>query len=71
MKHFISLLDFSSEELNGILDRADDLENAWKKNRMPDSLKGEQVGLWFYGNGFRNRLAFEIGFQYSNHQCKN
>jgi ornithine carbamoyltransferase len=30
---------------------------------MPDSLNGQQVGLWFYGSGFRNRLAFEIGVQ--------
>ncbi len=63
MKHFISLLDYSSEELTTILDRADYMEKAWKENRMPSSLAHEQVGLWFYGNGFRNRVAFEIGLQ--------
>ncbi|HEX3047950.1 MAG TPA: hypothetical protein VHY08_24575 [Bacillota bacterium] len=61
MKHFLSLLDFSSEELTGILNRADFLSKAWKENTMPQSLKNKQIGLWFYGNGFRNRLAFEIG----------
>lgn len=61
MKHFISLLDYSHEELVEILNRADFLTQAWKENKMPQVLNGKQVGLWFFGNGFRNRLAFEIG----------
>ncbi len=61
MKHFISLLDYSHEELNDLLDRADFLADAWSKHSMPKNLLNKQVGLWFYGNGFRNRLAFEIG----------
>ena len=28
---------------------------------MPQSLVNKQVGLWFFGQGFRNRVAFEIG----------
>lgn len=28
---------------------------------MPQVLKDKQIGLWFYGQGFRNRVAFEIG----------
>lgn len=63
MKHFISLIDYSYEELTEILDRADYLAGAWRENRMPKSLKSKRVGLWFYGNGFRNRLAFEIGLR--------
>ncbi len=61
MKHFISIRDFSYEELTGLLDRADWLRTAWKENRMPKSLENQRVGLWFYGQGFRNRLAFELG----------
>lgn len=63
MKHFISLIDYSHEDLVEILDRADYLSDAWRENKMPESLAGKQVGLWFYGCGFRNRLAFEIGAQ--------
>lgn len=63
MKHFISLLDYSNEELMDTLNRADFLAEAWRENRMPNSLKNMQIGLWFYGNGFRNRLAFEIGLK--------
>jgi ornithine carbamoyltransferase len=61
MRHFISLLDYSQKELIEILDRADYLADAWKADRMPESLMNKQIGLWFYGNGFRNRLGFEIG----------
>lgn len=61
MRQFISLLDYSNEELVEILNRADYLEKAWKENNMPQSLRNKQVGLWFFGEGFRNRLAFEIG----------
>lgn len=28
---------------------------------MPKPLEGKRVALWFFGEGFRNRLAFELG----------
>ena len=61
MKSFISLLDYSTEELSEILNRADKLYNSWHENKMPQSLKNKKIGLWFFGQGFRNRVAFEIG----------
>jgi len=61
MRNFISLLDISSDELVSILDRADQLCEQWKQNAMPQTLQDKQVGLWFFGQGFRNRVAFEIG----------
>ncbi len=61
MKGFISLLDYSTEELVEILNRADKLQELWHKNKMPQSLKNKKIGLWFFGQGFRNRMAFEIG----------
>lgn len=61
MRHFISLLDYTIEELTEILNRADHLGIAWKEKSMPQSLANKQIGLWFYGQGFRNRVAFEVG----------
>jgi len=61
LKKLLSLLDISSEELLFILERADCMEKLWKANDMPQVLKNQQVGLWFFGQGFRNRVAFEIG----------
>jgi ornithine carbamoyltransferase len=28
---------------------------------MPQTLQKQRIALWFWGNGFRNRVAFEIG----------
>ena len=28
---------------------------------MPQTMKHQRLALWFWGNGFRNRMAFEIG----------
>ena len=61
MKNFLSILDISQDELIHILDRADSFERLWKTNDMPKVLQDTQVALWFYGQGFRNRVAFEIG----------
>jgi len=61
LRNFISILDVSSDELIHIIDRAEHLEKLWKNNSMPQILKDKQIGLWFWGQGFRNRVAFEIG----------
>lgn len=61
MRSFLSLLSCSQEELLGLLDRADVLHDAWHQRRMPQTLAKQRVGLWFYGQGFRNRVAFELG----------
>ncbi len=59
--NFLKVDDFIEEEVYGILDRADALEDRWNRNRMPRSLEDKKIALWFYGHGFRNRVAFEIG----------
>ena len=61
MRSFLSVTDFSTEELSGVLDRADELHDLWHERRMPQSLVGRRIALWFVGQGFRNRLAFELG----------
>lgn len=61
MKNFLHLNDFNQSEIHKILDRADLLQEKWKINQMPQSLKDKKLALWFWGQGFRNRVAFEIG----------
>lgn len=61
MKSFLNITDFSSDELQCILDRADYLHKCWHNNQMPQSLAKQRIALWFWGSGFRNRMAFEIG----------
>ena len=59
--HFISLRQWGATRIAQTLDRADELARLWKARRMPTPLSGKRVALWFYGEGFRNRLAFELG----------
>lgn len=61
MRHFLSLLDYTAAELSSLLDRADELVGLRQRQAMPQVLRGKSVALWFYGQGFRNRVAFEIG----------
>ena len=61
MRNFLRITDFTPSELIDILDRADELELLWKHGSMPQTMRGERIGMWFCGNGFRNRTAFEIG----------
>jgi len=61
MKSFLRVDDFTKEEIYMILDRANHLQQCWKDNTMPKSLKDKKIALWFFGQGFRNRVAFEIG----------
>ncbi len=60
-KHFLSLRDWGGAKVTQILDRADQLARLWKAQQMPRALRGKRVALWFYGDGFRNRMAFELG----------
>lgn len=61
MRNFLSLMNCNPSELTLILDHADRLETAWHAREMPKYLANQRVGLWFYGQGFRNRIAFEMG----------
>jgi len=61
MRNFIEFSNLNQTEINTILDRADFLQQCWKVNKMPQTLAAKKIALWFLGQGFRNRVAFEIG----------
>ena len=61
MKHFLSLRNWGRAQVEHTLDRASELAQLWRRQRMPLTLSGKRVALWFHGEGFRNRLAFELG----------
>jgi ornithine carbamoyltransferase len=61
VRALLAVSDLTSDELRHVLDRVDALSEHWHANTMPDSLANERIALWFYGCGFRNRMAFEIG----------
>ena len=59
IRHFTSLLDFSSAELRTLIHRAIELKN----NRDPDyqPLKGKVLGMIFEKSSTRTRISFEAG----------
>jgi len=58
-KHFISLLDLSSDEFRTLINRATELKN----NRNPEfqPLKGQVLAMIFEKSSTRTRISFETG----------
>lgn len=60
-KNFISLMDFSSEELLKILDIATLLKNKLLIGEPHELLRGKTLGLLFMNPSTRTRISFETG----------
>jgi ornithine carbamoyltransferase len=61
MRHFISLLDLSPEELMSLLDRAVELKNDIRQGIYSKSLQGRTLALLFDKSSTRTRVSFEAG----------
>lgn len=62
-KDFLTLKDYTKEEIAYLLDLAEDLKNK-KKNGIPvDSLRGKNVALIFEKTSTRTRCSFEVAAQ--------
>lgn len=57
MKHLLSPLDFTVEELDSLLNLATDIENNLEK--YSDTCKGKKIATLFYEPSTRTRLSFE------------
>ncbi len=60
-KDFITLLGYSEEELLSLLDLTDELCKQRRAGTLPPYLKGKSIALIWDAEGFRNRVAFELG----------
>ena len=60
-RSFITLKDFTPEEIGGLLSLAEDLKAKKKKGILGTSLKGKNVALIFEKPSTRTRSAFTIG----------
>ena len=60
-KDFVTFLDFTEPEITDLLDLADTLREAWRLKAMPQPLKSKSLALIWDAEGFRNRVAFELG----------
>ena len=61
VKDFISLLDFTTEEVVGLLDLADDLKAKQKARTPHPLLAGKSLALIFEKPSLRTRVTFQIG----------
>lgn len=61
MKHLLKLLDFSKEEIIGILNLADQLKYENKNGIEHKLLKGKTLGMIFQKSSTRTRVSFETG----------
>jgi ornithine carbamoyltransferase len=60
-RHFLSLLDLSSDELRRLLARASELK-AWQgRGERYEPLRGRTLGMIFEKSSTRTRVSFEVG----------
>jgi len=60
MKHFISLADLTSDELRGLLARAIELKEEWKRGGNTPVMAGKALGMLFQKPSLRTRVSFEM-----------
>ena len=60
-RNFLTLKDFTPEEIGYLLDLAAQLKEDKKKGKTGDSLKGKNIALIFEKPSTRTRCAFTIG----------
>ncbi len=61
MRHFLTLLDLSPEELNWLIQRAIELKQLHKRGEVYEPLKNRVLGMVFEKSSTRTRVSFEAG----------
>ena len=61
VRHFLSLLDLSSEELHTLIQRAIELKNMRNRNFVHEPLKNKTLAMIFEKSSTRTRISFEAG----------
>jgi len=60
-RHFLTLLDFSPEELRGLIARAQELKAIHRAGMSHEPLKGRVLAMVFEKSSTRTRVSFEAG----------
>lgn len=67
-RHFLSLADYTSEEIWYLLERIHELKKLNKQGKNPPLLKGKTLGMIFQKLSTRTRVSFEVAmFQLGGH----
>ena len=59
-RSFLKLLDYTPEEIEGLLDLAADLKAKKKAGIRHDALRGKNIALIFEKTSTRTRCSFEV-----------
>ena len=59
-RHFLTLLDFTPEEITGLIDLAAELKQQKKAGIAHDNYKGKNIALIFEKTSTRTRCSFEV-----------
>src|SRR5690606_6613282 len=62
-KHLLTLLDYTSEEVKGLISLATQLKTITKEGKCPRLLEGKTLGMIFEKSSTRTRVSFEVGMQ--------
>jgi ornithine carbamoyltransferase len=61
VRHFLSLLDLSSDELRALIKRATELKQILRSGELHEPLKNKTLGMIFEKSSTRTRISFEAG----------
>lgn len=62
-KDLLTLLDYTSEEVEQLLKLAEELKFLTKENKCPPLLQGKTLGMIFEKHSTRTRISFEVGMK--------
>lgn len=60
-RHFLTLNDLTSAELEALVDHASRLRTEWRQGKVRDSLKNRVLAMIFEKSSTRTRVSFEAG----------
>lgn len=61
LRHFLTLLDLSPDELRALIARAGELKTMRREGRSHEPLRGQTLGMVFEKSSTRTRVSFEAG----------
>lgn len=64
MEHFLSIADWSPQDLQSLLDQAVMLKQGWKGGGNRPVLQGKTLGMIFQKPSLRTRVSFEMGMHH-------
>lgn len=68
VRHFLTLLDLTPEELEAMIQRAIELKQMWKRGEIFEPLKNKTLAMVFEKSSTRTRVSFESGMaQFGGH----